>query len=331
MSVFEEIAPQEWLVIGQVLVGNSSKDGDERFGSTLSLSEDGNTLAVGAPMGEGTNETDSGYVKVFQMKRLDQSLNKQALETNTSATTAASFQWVQIGNTIFGENGGDFFGWSLAISASGTRIVAGSAGSTGNGVGEFSGQARVFDFDEDTDTWVQSGPSIAGNAAFDSFGSSVAMSGKGDIVAVGAIGHSNSQVGVDIGHVRVFQQAGSEADWQPLGQSLVGQDAFDSFGYSVSLSEDGRVLAAGGPRNDEFSESSGHIQVFELDEVSSSWVRRGGNIGGSYAGRDLFGWSLALSSDGTRVAGGAPFSTFDGRLNDVGTVRIYDVARNATE
>ena len=109
----------------------------------------------------------------------------------------------------------------------------------------------------------------------------------------------------------------------------MGQNAFDSFGYSVSLSEDGKVVAAGGPRNDEFSESSGQIQVFELNEAngesSASWVRRGGNIGGSYAGRDLFGWSVALSADGNRVAGGAPFSPFDGRLNDVGTVRVYDV------
>ena len=256
---------------------------------------------------------DRGYVKVFRLQ-----------------DAGRGNHWVPIGGTIFGENPGDFFGWSLAMSASGTRIAAGAVGSTGGGVGEFSGHVRIFDFDDDQDAWIQVGSSISGLAAFDSFGSSVAMSSVGDVLAVGAIGHSNSEQGVDVGQVRVFHYAGNDttSTWEPLGQTLVGQNAFDSFGYSVSLSEDGKVLAVGGPRNDEFSESSGHIQVFELtsDGTAAGWIHRGSNIGGSYDSPDLFGWSVGLSSNGSRVVGGGPFATFDGRINDAGAVRIYDVA-----
>ncbi|CAB9514179.1 Inherit from bactNOG: outer membrane autotransporter barrel [Seminavis robusta] len=294
VAVYEETDayPKEWILVGQVLLGNSSKvgGGDSQFGSSVALSENGNRLAVGATMGEdkeGTGREDSGYVKVFQFQR------------------GISNRWVQLGDTMYGEKPGDFFGWSLAMSSNGTRIIAGAVGSTAEGVGEFSGQVRVFNYGDEEDSWTQ---------------------------AAGAIGHSSAEDGVDIGHVRVFRfvetsEDDSEPAWEPLGQMLVGQSAFDSFGYSVSLSADGHVVAAGGPRNDEFSESAGHIQVFEMrpDTGESTWVRRGGNIGGSYDGRDLFGWSVALNSNGTRVAGGAPFSTFDGILSDVGTVRVYDV------
>jgi hypothetical protein len=317
VAVYEEdVSSKKWVIVGQVLFGNASDiaSGDGRFGGSLALSDDGSTLAVGATMGENNQggAENRGYVKVYQLQDVGVS------------------RWVPIGDTIFGEAQGDFFGWSLAMSASGTRVVAGAVGSTGGRVGELSGQVRVFDYVEEADTWTQAGPSISGLAAFDSFGSSVAVSSKGDIIAVGAIGHSNADQGIDIGHVRVFHyvDSGTESTWEPLGQTLMGQSAFDSFGYSVSLSEDGKVVAAGGPRNDEFSESSGHIQVFELtgEGSTAAWARRRSSIGGSYDSPELFGWSVALSSNGSRVAGGAPFSTFDGRLNDVGAVRIYDVA-----
>ena len=307
VAVYEE-SKAGWVMIGQALTGYAAKESDERFGGSLAMSADGKVLAVGAPMGEGPDSTDSGYVKVFRLK----------------ATPSAQEEWFQVGETIHGENSGDFFGWSLAMSASGTRIVAGSIGSTADDIGEFAGQVRAFDFNEEDSSWVQSGQSIQGLASFDSFGSSVAMSASGDTLAAGAIGHSNLSKGVDIGHVRVFRFDG--ASWQQLGQTLVGQSAFDSFGYSVSLSEEGKTIAAGGPRNDEFAESSGQIQIYDLSEDTSSWTRQGSNIGGSYTGSDLFGWSVVLSGNGTRVAGGAPFSTFDERLTDVGTVRVYDLA-----
>jgi len=216
------------------------------------------------------------------------------------------------------------------MSASGSRILVGGVGNQGE-VGEFAGHARAFDFDEDSMDWVQAGQSIPGLASFDSFGSSVAMSKDGGIVAIGAIGHSDDNDGVDIGHVRVFRfgtddplAPNTEATWHSLGQTLTGQSAFDSFGYSISLSQDGKTLAVGAPRNDEFAESSGHVQIFELEEATNSWTRRGSTIGGSFEGRDLFGWSVALSANGSRVVGGAPFYTFDGRVNDVGSVKVYD-------
>ena len=323
VAVYEELETENaWVLVGQVLMGNSSEDGDERFGSALALSDDGSTLAVGAPMGEAGHNgtTDSGYVKIFRL---------QSVESGVAINQTSS-EWGQLGDTIAGENAGDFFGWSLTLSFSGARIAVGAVGSFGGDVGEFTGQVRIFDYQEDLATWIQAGKSISGRAAFDSFGSSLAMSDDGEIIAVGAIGHSNAEEGIDIGRVQVFQFEGGSTStdeiWQALGQELVGENAFDSFGYSVSLSSDGKTLGAGGPRNDDFAESSGHIQVFKLDETASSWARRGSDIGGSYDGRDLFGWSVALSSDGSRVAGSAPFHTFDGRVNDVGVVRIYDAS-----
>jgi len=329
VAIYEEVEPEVWVMLGQALTGNSSNDDEERFGGSIALSDDGSVLAVGAVMGEGPNGTDNGYLKVFALESVMSGANNST-GLNSSYMYSEMNEWKQKGKTVYGENPGDFFGWSLAMSASGSRILVGGVGNQGE-VGEFAGHARAFDFDEDSMDWVQAGQSIPGLASFDSFGSSVAMSKDGGIVAIGAIGHSDDNDGVDIGHVRVFRfgtddplAPNTEATWHSLGQTLTGQSAFDSFGYSISLSQDGKTLAVGAPRNDEFAESSGHVQIFELEEATNSWTRRGSTIGGSFEGRDLFGWSVALSANGSRVVGGAPFYTFDGRVNDVGSVKVYD-------
>jgi hypothetical protein len=89
---------------------------------------------------------------------------------------------VQIGNDIDGENPGDLSGHSVAISANGNIVAIGAI--ENNDGGSRSGHVRVY---ENLDgTWTQIGDDIAGEAADDRSGWSLALSADGSIVAIGS-------------------------------------------------------------------------------------------------------------------------------------------------
>jgi hypothetical protein len=117
--------------------------------------------------------------------------------------------------------------------------------------------------------------------------------------------------------VRVFNWSGSA--WIQLGADIDGEASSDFSGWSVALSSDGTRLAVGGYANDGGGTDSGHMRVFDL--VGGAWTQVGTDIDGEAAG-DRFGSSVALSSDGSRLAVGGPFN--DGNGSDAGHVRVFD-------
>ena len=166
-------------------------------------------------------------------------------------------------------------------------------------------------------SWIQVGGDIDGEAAGDKSGSSVSMSSDGTRMAIGA--HVNGGTGTKAGHVRVYSESGGT--WTQLGGDIDGEAAEDKTGYghSVSMSSDGTRIAIGGKENDGTSGSTsddrGHVRVYEYDAAKTSapakWAQVGGDIDGEAAG-DESGSSVSMSSDGTRVAIGAPLN--DGRV-----------------
>ena len=57
------------------------------------------------------------------------------------------------------------------------------------------------------------------------------------------------------------------------GADINGEAAADASGSSVSISDDGTVLAVGAPANDGNGNSSGHVRVFSWD--GTNWVQKG--------------------------------------------------------
>lgn len=156
--------------------------------------------------------------------------------------------------------------------------------------------------------WSQLGEDIDGEAARDFSGTSVSMSANGTILAIGALlneglydepGDDNGE-----GHVRVFQWTNS-SDWLQLGLDIDGEAAGDSFGYATSLSSDGKILAVGAYSSESGYKYSatGHVRTFEWN--GNNWQSFGFNMTGEEWG-DWFGASISLSSDGMRLAVGAP-------------------------
>jgi hypothetical protein len=119
------------------------------------------------------------------------------------------------------------------------------------------------------------GSTLVGDAAYDYFGSSVALSSNGLTLAVGANGYDgvfdsaalanwyDGAAGAT-GLVRVFQFDNN--DWQQIGQDLEGMAASDDFGWSVAISADGTTVAGG----TSIEEVGGYVQVFSLKPDGSS-------------------------------------------------------------
>ncbi len=228
-------------------------------------------------------------------------------------------QWTQLGIDLDGEAGDDTYGWTVSTNEDGTVIAIGGYQNDGNG--NNAGHARIFDWNGVS--WIQRGLDIDGNMADEWLGHSVSLSSDGNTVAISAL-TANNTLGLTSGVVRVFDWNG--AAWVRRGADLEGEgdlittfDFPDFFGYEISISSDGNVVAAGGPNNDGNGSSSGHIRVFEWN--GTNWIQRGSDIDG-VANASEFGHSISISADGSIVAAGARNDDTNG--NDAGHVRVFE-------
>jgi len=179
-----------------------------------------------------------------------------------------------------------------------------------------AGHVRVFDLHGNT--WTQVGADIDGENLGDWSGSSVSLSSDGSRLAIAAF--LNDGGGHNSGHVRVFELNGS--NWVQIGADIDGEAAGDR-AASIALSSDGTRVAIGAHLNGGNGLYAGSVRVFEF--ANNDWNQIGADIDGEAPG-DQFGWKLALSSDGARVAIGSLFN--DGNGPDSGSVRVFEFANN---
>ena len=108
---FREGQGSRWVQRGDTLYGEENRD---QFGSSLSLSGDGNTLSIGAPCNTGNGDY-SGRVSVYRWDGV-------ALNYN------------QRGDVLGGKAEGDLFGWSLDLSSDGEVLAVGSPNNDSSGI-----------------------------------------------------------------------------------------------------------------------------------------------------------------------------------------------------
>ena len=146
----------------------------------------------------------------------------------------ADYKITQIGQDIDGENLFDYSAnedtgevGSLSISADGSIVAIGANGNDGAN-GEDSGHVRIYQ--NNSGTWQQIGDTINDLSDDDKTGERVTLSGDGTVLAV------SSWNG---GPVRLYERNGDS--WTKT-KEFTGSYGF---GYSISLSEDGNVIAIG--------------------------------------------------------------------------------------
>ena len=268
-----------WDQLGLDIDGVAAGD---QSGFSVAMSADGARIAVGATRDDGTY---AGYVRVFEW---------------------SDDAWRQVGVDIEAESAADEAGFSVALSADGSRLAVGAR--LNSDAASLAGHVRVYEWSGST--WAQMGTDIDGEDQFEQSGYSVALSDDGNRLAVGAPGGNSSR-----GLVRVFTWTGSA--WTRLGEVLSGDAAYDSAGWAVALSADGGRLAIGAPGSDAAAPNAGRVTVHAWS--GSAWTPLG-SVDGE-AEDDFAGRSIALSADGSRLAVGAAKN--DDAGSDAGHVRVH--------
>jgi len=282
-----------WTQVGQDIGGEEERD---MSGWSVSLSSDGKIVAIGATTNDG-NGMNSGHVRVFK------------LNDSTSI-------WEQVGEDIDGKEASDKFGSAVSLSSDGKVVAIGANSNNGNG--DNSGHVRVF-YDV-SGTWKQIGQDIDGEDENNWSGDSVSLSSDGTVVAIGA--SRNDGNGDKSGHVRVWRHNGVIDNWEQIGEDIDGEEAGDMFGCSVSLSSDGKTVAVGAHSNEGNRYLSGHVRVFQLNDMNSSWEQVGQDIDGEEP-HDMSGNAISLSMDGKTLAIAA--NQNDGNGNESGHVRVFQL------
>ena len=159
---------------------------------------------------------------------------------------------------------------------------------------------------------VQIGGDIDGEVAGDESGFSISLSRNGRTVAIGA-GYNND-AGYGAGHTRIFQWDG--VSWSQMGNDIDGDQTIDLCGSSVSLNNDGDIVAIGMPHN--YSGFPGKVKAYRWN--GSDWNQMGSTIFGENNG-DKCGRSISLSSDGSTLAIASPFNSDSGSYT--GQVRVF--------
>ena len=197
------------------------------------------------------------------------------------------FSQTQIGNDIDGLAAGDNSG-IVSFSDDGTIVAIGAPEAN---------YVRVFE--NSAGDWEQLGNTILGDSPGDHFGSSVSLSSDGTILAIGS---PDAEIA---GYVRIFELNGSGV-WTQIGDDLVGEadsGEFDnfSFGISVSLSDDGTILAIAEDRGgDPWEPQYGHPGFIHMFENSSgTWTQMGDII---YTNIPYL-FKISLAGNGETVAG----------------------------
>ena len=331
-----------WIQRGTDIDGEAAGD---QNGYSVSLSADGNIVAIGAPGNDGNGQA-SGHVRIYEWNgtawiqrgsdidgeaardksgysvSLSAGGNIVAIAAHLNAENAPAsghvriYQWngtawIQRGGDIDGEALGDLSGYSVSLSTDGNTVAIGAPGNDGNG--PVSGHVRIYQWDGAG--WTQLGSDIDGEAAGDSSGRSLSLSSDGTIVVIGAPGNNGN--GDDSGHVRIYQWDG--AQWTQVGDDIDGEVYGDKSGWPVSLSVDGSIVAIGARRNDGNGEDSGHVRIYQWN--GTAWIQRGTDIDGEAYG-DESSHSVSLSADENIVAIGAPQN--DGNGSGSGHVRVYE-------
>lgn len=290
------------------------------FGAVVSLSDDGNSLAVGAWYedsaatgidGNGADDTamDAGAVYVFRRVGVAWSQEAYVKASNAGAS--------------------DSFGITVDMSGDGSTLAVGAQWEDSNATGiggdqsnnSISNAGAAYVFVRSGMTWVQEAYIKAMNSdTLDNFAHSVSLSADGNTLAVGAYNEGSNAVGIGgdpfnnlapgSGAVYVFSR--SMATWTQEAYIKSGNaGGNDRFGIWVDLSADGNTLAAtayledsaavgiDGDGTSNAAVDSGAAYLFT--RAMATWAQevylKASNTGSS----DNFGYHTAISADGNTL------------------------------
>ncbi len=289
----------------------------ERFGESVAMSADGNTLAVGAIFEDSSAAHVGGDQADFSAP------NAGAVYIFTrSGNTWSQQAYIKASNT----GASDRFGFSVALSHDGATLAVGAMGEDSAATGidgdqddnSMDNAGAAYVFARRGNTWSQQAYIKASNTGRveegDQFGYDVALNGNGDTLAVSAISEDSAATGIDgdqsddsaaeIGAVYVYTRDG--ADWsqqaylkprRATAEALIGGLLF---GFAIGMDESGNTLAISG-----FNEDTNRGSIYVFGRAGSDWSEQARLVASNPERGDALGSAIAVSADGNTIAAGA--------------------------
>ena len=240
------------------------------FGSSVSLSADGNTAVIGASGG------GNGGAWIF---------------------TRSGGTWTE-GPKLFGTGYAGIPGEGSAVALSEDANTAFLCAA-----GDNFATGACWVFTRSGNTWTQQGQKLTGSGGvgpFVSFGQSLALSADGSTAIVGANGDTNST-----GAAWIFVRSGNA--WIQQGDKLVGTGATAKANqsFSVAISSDGNTAILGRPLDQD-----GVGAAWAFTRSVSTWSELAKFSGAGAVGTAQQGTSVAISGDGNTAVLGGPNDDF---------------------
>lgn len=297
------VGEDQWVPMGQPIIDDMPIES-----ASVALSADGTVLAVGLPL------------NYFNIGMNDQRDTVRVYVYNGD-------DWVQRGGDITGEAKVGIFGGSISLSSNGNMLAIGAkdvctvnakteeernCDNNGN-YRRFLGYARIYAYNTKNGGWKQVGNDIKDHGVNDFVGRTIVLSSDGNVVAISSVKKG----------IRVFEQVAGE--WIQLGNTISSNCTwFYGFGYSISMSSDGRALAIGS--SDGMRNNASFLPIFTLIDDQWQQIDKLYNITETSFEE---GFTASLSADGSVFAVGMPRKSYtvtddsiDG-CEGTGHVRVY--------
>ncbi|MGC6536426.1 MAG: YDG domain-containing protein, partial [Candidatus Puniceispirillaceae bacterium] len=326
----------------------STLDAGDMFGSAVDFTADSMRLLIGAPGDDGKKDdtTNAGAAYLYGFEN--------ANFKNPTLLSAIGKDYTGNSNVQPSVRGGDSLGTAVAINSGGDLVAIGAAGDDGYGQSTDNNYGAVHLIRYTNSEYTAS--SIIGKIGYgytpsgsynhaelntnDAFGTSVALNGSGNRLAVGAptgdgFGNSLSNSG-DVYLISFTDTAFSGVSKDSaLGDNRLNNpfpnnsyvDNEEEFGAAVSLNGDATRLAVsalddGG--NPDSVNVYGAVHLYSFTDSNYSGATLQGTIGNGYSGGknvsynpgngDEFGVDVSLNSAGDRLAVGETGETGGGAV-----------------
>ena len=300
-----------WNRLGESIFGTEI---NSPLGNSVSLSADGMRMAIGSTY-IGEDGGGFGHSRVYEFD-------------------AVSSDWIQIGQDLTSSIDSSNIGYSLLLSADGSRVAVTASDPIASEVGDDYGSTKIYEYLPGESRWKQLGQTIApydiladnefvtqdfknliveqtdiedplygskfitegsgitGEIQF--LGTHIAYSGDGSTVAISYLFDSSITI--------IYRYNLRERRWDQLGGNINATQTADYSGYSMSLNSNGTILAIGSPKYDSDSIDSGKVTVYRFD--GNAWQLYGNSLVPDTNDNDEYGFSIALNSEGNRLAVG---------------------------
>jgi len=249
-----------WNQLGNSIIGNEQYD---LANSEISISGDGNVIAFVARKPNWINHVrvyswnNTDWIRMGDDVGLESEVTKVSLNEDGSilATGASGYGnfrgqvriyewdgifWSQKGQNINGESAYGESGSSISVSSSGNRIAIGAPRNDVNSGDRFnySGHVRIFDWNSNSNDWIQAGIDIDGPLENALFGYSVSLSRDGSGLAVSYkedfpyVDPNNPHTSLARGMTDLYFEHQSLGNWTKFSTTIEG--AYTSVGAGLS-------------------------------------------------------------------------------------------------